>query len=124
MKEVFHGTTLQWLPNILHSGFKATVGSGCDSAAYHFGTVVSGVYMARRFNLALTYPCGPNTVGVPENHLGVSGGLMPALHPTYPVRVVLRCPASDEDRIWHKRQNAASKIYSEQFTSTSQLKYV
>ena len=46
VKEVFHGTTLQWLPNILHSGFKATVGSGCDSAAWHFGTVVSGVYLA------------------------------------------------------------------------------
>ena len=103
LSEYYHGTSLQAACQILQQGFRGTLGAGSDTLRELYGLDVPGVYVAKTLSLALTYPMAATTGPRREDHGGVSGGTVPSLDPTCPIRVVFRCVAWQGQHLWHKR---------------------
>ncbi len=100
--EYFHGTTSQGALGVLSTGFKTGLGAGSDELLRLYGVPVPGVYVARTFTLALTYPMAPTTTWL-AGHGRVSGGTVPTLHHSCPLRVVFRVVANPNDALWRKK---------------------
>ena len=102
LTEYFHGTTLQGGLGILSTGFKTGLGAGSDELWSLYGVPVPGVYVARTFTLALTYPQAPTTPWL-AGHGRVSRGTVPSLHHSCPLRIVFRMVANQHDALWRKK---------------------
>ena len=109
--DYYHGTTCFALQNgVLRNGLKASLGAGQWDCQRQYGTSVPMVYVSRNFNTACGYPWNDalKTVRVP-NHGEISGGELVAGDGTLPLRVLLRCTAVPERKLWSKRDGANSQ---------------
>jgi hypothetical protein len=89
--EVYHGTSVTALPSIFEGGLKPSFGVGSDMLAYHHGCPVPGVYVAKSWKVASTYPGIITTLPHHTCKHGVSGGTLVAMDGTFPLRAVIRC---------------------------------
>ncbi len=87
--EYYHGTYVAALPSIMEMALRPTLGAGSDVLHTHFGCMVLGVYMAKSWRVASSYPMSCTTSAVPENKCGVNGGTLIARDGTPPLRVVV-----------------------------------
>ena len=92
--DVYHGTSIHTLPNIIEEGFQPGTGAGSDilQEKYGYTRPVPGVYVAKSWMVASTYPI--NTTTNVKGVGPVSGGSLIALDGTFPLRAIVRCVAS------------------------------
>ena len=93
------------LPDTMSDGFKPTLGAGCDALEAHYGIAVPGVYLAKSWRVASTYPINPTTGRIPESKSGISGGTRVAVDGSPPMRAVVRCIANTSHTLWHRGSN-------------------
>ncbi len=103
--EYYHGTYVSALPHIMENGFKPTLGAGADNLQYHFGCSVPGVYVAKSWRVASTYPMMETTKVLPSCKHSVNGGTLVAFDGTPPLRCVIRCLANPQNQLWHRSTN-------------------
>ena len=72
--DLYHGTSAHAVPSIMGKGLTPTIGAGGEALQEHHGVPVPGVYLARSWQVATTYPIEPTTDPIPQCHLGVGGG--------------------------------------------------
>jgi len=90
VQDYYHGTSLHGLFGILTEGFCPNQGAGSWALQEYYGFEVPGVYVATHFGLACSYP------------MHTYDGTLPSNGSLAPVRVVLRCIANPDDRLWWK----------------------
>ena len=103
--DLYHGTSPMSLPDIMSAGLKPTLGAGCDALEAHYGITVPGVYLAKSWCVASTYPINPTTGRITESKSGISGGTRVAVDGSPPMRAVVRCIADTSRTLWHRGSN-------------------
>ena len=56
LMDLYHGTSAHSVPNIMGKGLCPTLGAGCHALQEQFGVPVPGVYVAKSWKVATTYP--------------------------------------------------------------------
>jgi hypothetical protein len=103
--DMYHGSSPMAVPSIMDQGFKPTLGAGCDALEEHFGVPVPGVYLAKSWKVASSYPIYATTGPVPESKSGVGGATCVAIDGTPPLRAVIRCLVDTSNTLWHRGSN-------------------
>ena len=103
--DLYHGTSPMSLPDIMSAGLKPTLGAGCDALEAHYGIAVPGVYLAKSWSIASTYPIDPTTGRITESKSGISGGTRVAVDGSPPMRAVVRCMANTSRTLWRRGSN-------------------
>ena len=106
--DLYHGTSAFQIPQIMAQGLLPTLGAGCDALERQFGIPVPGVYLAKSWKVATTYPIDATTLPIPQNKNGVAGGSYVSLDGTPPLRAVVRVLADTSQQLWHKGTNQAA----------------
>ena len=88
--EVYHGCSVKALLHIAASGFKPTIGTGCDDMEANIGLPIGGVFFTGSWKCASNYPMPSTTGKIPKYSCAVSGGTLLDSVGTYPKRVVIR----------------------------------
>ena len=71
-------------------GLLPTLGAGAEALEEQWGAPVPGVYVAKSWKVATSYPIDSTTERVSENKHGVAGGSRVSLDGTPPIRAVVR----------------------------------
>ena len=105
LMDLYHGTSAHSVPNIMGKGFCPPLGAGCDALFSQFGVPVPGVYVAKSWKVATTYPMESTTGPIPQCSTGVSGGSYIALDGTKPLRAIIRVLGDSSQQLWSKGSN-------------------
>ena len=102
VRDFYHGTSLQGALGIMATGFKPGIGAGSDELNAFYGFPVPGVFMAPNFSLALTYPNYATAEWAPGRG-SVSGGVVPSMQHSCPIRIAFRVLADRREMLWSKK---------------------
>ena len=109
--DLYHGTSAFAIPDIMSRFLTPTLGAGCDALEAQFGIPVTGVYVAKSWKVASTYPIESTTGLIPQSKTGISGGSYVSLDGTPPLRAVVRVLADTGRQLWHKGNNQSMYIW-------------